>query len=141
MLHLLTLAVAYVHVFLTPPDAISFAKRWKPQVAAGNVLSVSGLNRYTRACIKLHSDLCTGAVVQLANDGSSCMYVLHRNTTENKSDDVHMVSVLWQEEQHMLVHMRALRHWYDERFVDDLFGDRLQDEMDRDLWHLSGLEP
>lgn len=131
--------LAYVHTFLPPEGALAFAKRWKPQIAAGQVLSISGLNRYTRACIDLNSDRCTGAVVQLANDGSSCLYVLHRNQTKD-SDDVQVVSILWQNEDHILHHMRALRTWYDERFFEDMYADYLRDEMERDLWYLSGFD-
>lgn len=134
-------ALTYVHAFLSPMDAMSFAKRWKPQIAAGQLLSVSGINKYTRACIDLNSDRCTGAVVQLANDGNSCLYILHRNQTLDEVDeDVQVVSILWQKEEQMLLHMKALRSWYDERFVDGMYGDFLKDEMERDLWYLSGTD-
>ena len=132
-------ALAYVHAFLNPSDALSFAKRWRPQIAAGHLISVSGLNRYTRACIDLTSDHCTGAVLQFSNDGTSCLYVLHRNHTL-KEDDVQVVSILRQKEEQMLLHMKALRTWYDDRFVDDMYGDYLQEEMERDLWFISGAD-
>ena len=131
-------ALAYVHAFLNPSDVLSFAKRWRPQIAAGHLLSISGINKYSRVCIDLNSERCTGAVVQLSNDGTSCLYVLHRNHTL-REDDVQVVSILWQKEEQMLLHMRALRSWYDDRFVDDMYGDYLREEMERDLWFLSGM--
>lgn len=141
---LASVVVSYIHVFLSPPDAISFAQRWRPNVAAGNVVSISGINKYSRACIDLNSIRCTGAVVQLDDDGMSCMYILHRNTSSNPvyddGDDVQVVSILWQHNRNMIVNMRALRMWFDERFVDGVYGDLLKDEVERDMWYISGMD-
>jgi hypothetical protein len=146
MMHILTLgAVAYMHVFLSPDDAISFARRWRPQNVGGHVVSVTGIKRYTRTCIHLHSDMCTGAVVQLSDDGKSCLYVLHRNvSTENENGeeryggrDVHVASILWQKEERMLFHIKALRLWYSECFRNEILGGTLLDDIERDLWYLS----
>ena len=137
----LSTVLAYVHVYLNPPDAISFAKRWKPQSVAGHLLSVSGINKYTRACIDLNSDRCTGGVVQISNHGSSCLYIIHRNSTSSTDDgNVHVVSILWEKEEQMLVHMRELRAWYDHRFSDELYGSHIRENMERDLWDISGME-
>jgi hypothetical protein len=72
------------------------------------------------------------------------MYILHRNTSSNPvyddGDDVQVVSILWQHNRNMIVNMRALRMWFDERFVDGVYGDLLKDEVERDMWYISGMD-
>lgn len=137
----LSAMLAYVHVFLNPADAASFAKRWRPQIAAGQLVSVTGIDQYTRACVALHSERCTGAVVQLpANNEPPCLYVLHRNRTVNTAGDVQVVSILRQKTTSMIPHMRALREWYGARSLNDIHGNNLPDATEREFWDLSGMD-
>lgn len=75
----------------------------------------------------------------MQQDGdASCLYVLHR---DHEGDDVvHVASIFWKIHGRKLYHMRALRTWYDERFVDDLDANQLRDKTERDLWCLSMMD-
>ena len=138
----LSAVFAYVHVFLNPTDALSFARRWRPQVVAGQLVSVGGIEQYTRACVALHSERCTGAVVQLPSDNEPpCLYILHdRNRTVDTADGVQLVSILRQKKTSMIPHMRALREWYGARSLNDIHGNKLPDATEREFWDLSGMD-
>ena len=126
----------YMHVYLDPSAASAYATHWRPQLAAENVVSVSGLNMYTRARIALTDENCAGAVLQFSATGHPCMFFLKRD----EFDNLHISCILWNASKQMFNDMRALRTWYDSRFVDDLYGNKLVDDMERKTWDLTSYD-
>ena len=120
-------------LFLSPSDASEYVGRWRPQIVAGQILSVSGVNAYTRARIKLRDPECVGMLVNIRNTG----YVVHR--TGETSYEV--ASCLWSGDTPSLQEFRDLREWCDCMLSHAHVGaERLDDELERELWELSTLD-
>lgn len=139
MFHLAALAYvprggSYLHTFLVPEHAQQFASRWKPQLVSDSMLSLTGLNEYTRARIDLQGSQCPGAIAQMEEgQGRTALYVLQRD----ERDNMHLTSILWCTQARKLTSMRAMRRWYEACTHDDLYGTRLRDASEAELWDLA----
>lgn len=136
MFPFVSLVCAYMHVYLDASSAGAFASHWRPQLVAGNIMSVSGLNMYTRARIALSDKRCAGAVVQYSSCGRPCMFLLERNDV----DQLHISCILWHPSNSMLQDMRALRTWYEMRFSDELYGGSRMESTERDTWDITSYD-
>lgn len=117
-------------LFLAPSDASLFVGRWQPQIVAGQILSVSGVNAYARARIMIRDPECVGMLVNLRNTA----YVVH-GTGESSYQ---VASCLWAGGTPSLQEFRHLREWCDCMLSDAYVGaERLEDELERELWELS----
>lgn len=118
------------HLFLDRTEALTYVARWKPQVVAGRVVSVSGVGAYTRALLHVRADACVGMLCTDAN----VAFVLHRtNGTECVS------SVLWNGPRPSVAAFRALRAWYRHHGIP-LPDARMLTDHERDLWEVSRME-
>lgn len=129
-------ALTYLHMYVETPHAVSFASRWRPQLIAGNIMSTTGLDMYTKARIALQDGRCVGAILQKNTAGNFAMYVIHRNP----ADALHLSSILWHPSSTMIYDMRALRSWHDLRFGEELYGSALQSESERHAWDLTSYD-
>ena len=124
-------------LFLAPPDASVFMGRWKPQLLAGNLVSTSGVNAYSRARIALNDPTCVGMLVNARNVG----FVLVSSAESTNAGAYDIACCLWPMGTPSLQEFRDLREWCEGMVPDAHVGaDRLDDEVERDLWHLSVLD-
>lgn len=96
---------------------------------AGQLVSVSGVNAYTRARIRLRHPNCVGMLVNIRNVG----YVIHRG--EEETYDI--VSCLWPNGEPSLQEFRDLREWCDCMLDVRVNGTSLEDDLERELWDIS----
>ena len=136
MILLIPFVCTYLHVYLDPASARAYASNWRPQIVADSVMSVSGLDMYTRARISLSDKRCVGAILQHSVSGHPCMYVLERNDSER----LQISCILWSPWKHMLKDMKALRVWYEMRFSDELYGGARMQNVERDTWYLTSYD-
>ena len=136
MLGSLVMALAYTHVYVDRWNAGAFVTRWRPQVVAGHIISVTGVNAYARTHIALQDKRCIGAIIQMRDNARIGVYVLHR------VDAVHLniANILWTSHSVMMSDMRAFRTWYERRFFEELNGDTLQDDTERTCWDISAFD-
>ena len=116
-------------LFLDPSNAGCFVGRWRPQLVAEQIVSVSGVNAYSRARIKLRHPDCVGMLINVNNVG----YILH------KTDETYEIaSCLWPSGSPTLQAFRELREWCDCMIPDiEVRAARLEDTVERELWELS----
>ena len=117
-------------------SAASFSTRWRPQIVAGNIVSVTGVDRYVNARIALQDSRCAGAVLQRSDSGHASLYILKRDDRKQ----LHISCILWHPHKRMLMDMIHLRKWHEQRFHDDLYGWSLKDAVERDLWELTSYD-
>jgi|SaaInlV_125m_DNA_1040241.scaffolds.fasta_scaffold01003_2 hypothetical protein len=66
------------HVFLQTEYAKQMLGKWKPQIVAGNILSASGVNSYTKARIALEDSRCLGALVRIFDKQYTfCIFIIN----------------------------------------------------------------
>lgn len=125
-----SMTMPYSHLYLPADAALVFGRRWKPQSVAGSIVSTSGVNSYAKARIRMQSKECVGAILQCV-DARYNMYIIEH------SDRGHVLlsCILWHTNHEMLNDMGALREWYNATFPDDLYGDALDDEIERKAWY------
>lgn len=119
-------------LFLDASNAATYMERWKPQMIAGQLVSVSGVNAYARAHIHLRNPACVGMLVNIRNMG----YVIHKSN----DDTYDVVSCLWPTGEPSLQGFRDLREWCDCMLDVNVNGTHLEDELERELWELSTLD-
>ena len=107
--------------------------RWKPQVAAGNIVSVTGVKRYARARIELERADPMGALVDVAQGGH--LFVVH-HAAPNATV---LEAVVWAHpDADRAARFRALRAWHAGTFPGAvLSADELADDEDRTMWYVS----
>ena len=134
------LAVACVcanFLYVDRVGARSLLTRWKPQTAAGNLVSVTGVERYARARIELERDETMGAFYD--PDPGNLFVVCH-------TDDytTFLEAVVWcggTDDRVACTRFRAFRAWYARSFPDaTLVGDHLSNDADRVRWISSGYD-
>lgn len=118
-------------LFLDVPSAAQYMERWKPQMVAGQLLSVSGVNSYSRAHIHLQHPDCVGMLVDVRNVG----FVIRKGEDETYG----IVSCLWPTGEPSLHGFRDLREWCDCVLDVSVDGTHLEDERERQLWEMSTL--
>ena len=120
-------------LFLDAPNAARYVGRWRPQVVAGHILSVSGVNAYARARIHLHDPDCVGMLINECNMG----YVLHK-----RDDRYELACCLWPSSTRSVQEFRDLREWCDRMLPPDVLvdGTCIDDDVERELWELSLLD-
>lgn len=119
-------------LFLDASNAATYMERWKPQMIADQLVSVSGVNAYARAHIHLRHPDCVGMLVDIRNMG----YVVHKRANETYG----IVSCLWPKGEPSLQGFRDLREWCDCMLDVGVDGTHLEDELERELWELSTLD-
>jgi hypothetical protein len=119
-------------LFLDPSDAGCFLGRWRPQLVAEQIVSVSGVNSYARARINLRHPDCVGMLTNVDN----VAYIIHRT---NQTYEI--VCCLWPSGSPTLQAFRDLREWCICTIPDIEFNaERLDDTTERNLWELSVFE-
>ena len=116
-------------LFLDASNAADYMERWKPQMIAGQLVSVSGVNAYARAHIYLRHTDCIGMLVNIRNVG----YVIHKG-----EDATYGIACrLWPTGEPSLQEFRDFREWCDCMLYVRVNGTSLDDELERELWELS----
>jgi hypothetical protein len=73
MLWIAMCAAMVPHLYLNKAHAKQVLAKWKPQIAPGNILSVTGLRSYTNVVIAMEK-ACSGALVRF--DAASSFFVV-----------------------------------------------------------------
>jgi hypothetical protein len=118
------------YLFLNTHDANKFLERWRPQLVASQLVSVTGINSYSRARIQLSYPNCVGMLINARNMG----IVLHK-----KNETVYQLGCcLWPSGSPIIDEFREFREWCDCMLpLIHMDGDILQDDDERELWTLS----
>lgn len=127
------------HACLGRESAIAMLGRWRPQIVANYLVSMSGVKRYAHARIQLE---CKNEGVVALVDADVNLYVVSaphngaHGTTELRS-------VLWatRDPGHKVECFRRLRAWHAHHFPDAALSAHLlrNDTTDRNLWEVSFL--
>lgn len=99
-------------MYLSKTQLVSFLARWRPQVAAGQLISVTGVHEYTRARIKLADSDRGGGL--LAPESHLFIVNTRPMNTEIKA-------CLWVGDpsyDHRRRALCSLREWHAEQFPD-----------------------
>jgi hypothetical protein len=117
-------------LFLDASNAANnYMEHWKPQMVAGQLVSVGGVNAYTSARIHIQHPDCVGMLVNLHDTG----YVIHRR--DDATYDI--ACCLWPTGEPSLQGFRDLREWCDSMLDVRVNGTSLEDDLERELWELS----
>lgn len=100
-------------LLLSKEDAISAAKKWRPQFVDSVQVSVTPISSFATAIIRLRDDDCIGAAMD-----SSSLFVLKR-----RGEGVVSVSSILSQEEGTEKTLRLI-HWWERRFDDSLFVDK-----------------
>lgn len=119
-------------LFLDASNAAVYMERWKPQMIAGKLMSVNGVDAYTRTRNHLRHPSCVGLLVDIRNMG----FVVHKS----KDDSYGIVSCLWPKGEPSVQGFRDLREWWDCMLDVDVDGTHLDDVLERELWELSAFD-
>ena len=76
---LLVLLAYKPFLFLEPSFARQYIHRWRPQIVAGNLVSVTGVKPYAKAMITLENPDCVGMLCTREN---SAFLIVRRNSTD-----------------------------------------------------------
>ena len=128
-------AAVHPHMYLSREASIHYIVRWKPQIVAGNIVSVSGLNAYTRTRLCLEDETCLGALVRPGYDEAQpALFVL-----KNIQLRTCVIHTLWSTSSDHVPLFRDLREWY-----RHWLGDDLRSRLDGDdalSWESSSFPP
>tara|TARA_X000000368_G_C23014854_1_gene705212 strand:+ start:777 stop:1157 length:381 start_codon:yes stop_codon:yes gene_type:complete len=116
-------------LFLDASNTAKYMERWKPQMIADQLVSVSGVNAYARAHIHLRHPDCVGMLVNLHDMG----YVIHRG----EDATYNIMCCLWPTGEPSLQGFRDFREWCDCTLDVRMNGTSLEDDLERELWELS----
>jgi len=117
------------YLFLNTPDANAFLERWRPQLVATQLVSITGINSYSRARIQLSYPDCVGMLVNARNMG----IVLHK-----KNETVYQIGCcLWPTGTPTIDEFRDFREWCDCMLPAVHVDVVLQDDTEREMWTLS----
>ena len=122
----LLVATALVpHAHVDREAAVALLRRWQPKLAAGQVLSVAGVEAFARARIALQD---AGASAFVAEDLT--LFVV-TNTLDPRA--VHLDTALFRhdEEAERVRALRDLRHWAAHRRLDFVVAPALAAQWDR----------
>lgn len=120
-------------LFLDTSDAKLFLGRWRPQLVGGDLVSISGINPYANARIKLNSPSCVGMLVNIRNAG----YVVYKSS--HKSYQI--ACCVWPTNAPSLEEIRDLRHWCDCVIPEvSLDGKLLKGTLEGELWDLAVID-
>lgn len=134
-LECLSLERAAPHTVFDKAATASLLNWWKPQIVGGEITSVTGVFQYTRARIGLERAKKTSGIL----DDEFNLYVVSHavpNTTT-------LIAALWSSPQpEKLERFRRFRRWHEHNFGETtlLSGEGMEDEEDKLLWILSGVE-
>jgi len=125
---------ATIHAYLDRGAAISFLHKWKPQVVGESLVSVTGVDSYTRARIALECDLSSGVLVGESMDTFVASFA-QKNRTK-------IIAVLWSSpDAPKIERFRALRVWHYNNFPSlSMDGSSINDD-DHDPWQTSAYNP
>ena len=110
MLWCFVFAAVVPHLYLNKEHAKQFLTKWKPQIVANNILSVSGVQSYTNAVIALENT-CNGALVRF-DDAPSFFVITNQNNVTIVSASILCSSSTGKEI------MYDLRVWHENTFPD-----------------------
>lgn len=113
-------ATTVPHLFLSKVHAKQILTKWKPQLVAGTILSVSGVKPYTNAVIATEK-LCTGALVRY--DSAPCFFVV----TCDESATIITASILSTSLSAAEI-MHDLETWHEDKFPDAVLIDGQLDD-------------
>ena len=117
-------------LFLSPESSILYTKLWKPQLVNNEIISLTGVDKYSRVLTDLASVKCVGSLVDSNN-----MFVMHRD-----GDHIEFVSMLWSSPHKTCQPMRKIRKWYNQTLGISPPEGRFTDHVEQDLWSLSVYE-
>ena len=126
-----SLCALVYHAYLDHPATMSLMKRWRPQVAAGNLISICGLKRYTRARIALE---------RLDSCGSILSEDMHLFVVTHSNHSLTIEACLWHSNGGFVKtdSFRDLRQWARHRLPHvSLCSNLGQDCHDHQYWRLS----
>lgn len=131
LLLLFKLARAHVsHLYVDRKGTVELVKRWKPQLAAGQLLSITGVNNYAKAHIVLHDeDNTVGGILSEDMD----LFVLSQN-----DKFLCVEACLWRrDDSHKTDAFRELRQWTAEYLPCLHLTANLEPGMELQCWKLS----
>lgn len=111
------------HLYLDAAHAKQFLGKWRPQIVAGSIISVTGVNAYANAMIAMERRTCGGALVRF--DSAPCMFIvsIDANVTVVQSSMLSAPS-------DMAVLMDDLRVWHEATFPNSVLIDgQLEDPI------------
>lgn len=108
------------HLFLNKPYAKQLLTKWKPQIVAGNILSVTGFKSYTNAVIAMEKTN-SGALVRF--DAAPSVFVVMNEENATVVTASIVSSVLSNAEI-----MNDLRVWHEDTFPDAILIDGQLDD-------------
>jgi hypothetical protein len=122
---LVATAALVPHAHVDREAALALLRRWQPKLAAGQMLSVAGVEAFARARIALQD---AGASAVVAEDLT--LFVV-TNTLDPRG--VHLATALFRhdEEVAQVRALRDLRHWAAHRRLDFVVGPVLAAQWER----------
>lgn len=139
------------HFYMNADDALGYVKRWRPR-ADKNIVSITDMNSYALARLRLSLGDCIGMVVSAHNNAyviQCSPYTLpvsdHR---AGRHPDHYLTAILWgSPDADRLASLRDLRKWYAycHAIVSSnaatppsvLHGDLIVNKTERDLWSVA----
>jgi hypothetical protein len=120
-------------LYLDQQGAAAMLGRWKPQAVAGNLVSVTGVERYARARIELEREG-TGALVHLSPQDTLDLFVVHTAANETTIE-----AVVWHAAYHQRIdRFHRLRQWHARHFPNlTLRAGAFPDDTDLVQWVVS----
>ena len=123
MLFTAVLLLAYKpFLFLEPSFGKQYIHRWRPQIVAGNLVSVTGVQPYAKALITLENPECVGLLCTAEN---SAFLIVRRNNTD------FVACCLWPGYKPEKEEVTALKEWYDKMLPDVVLSGSMLEGLDR----------
>ena len=108
-------AIVVPHLYLNKEHAKQLLTKWKPQIVAGNIISVTGVQAYANAVIAMEQT-CSGALVRF--DAAPSFFVV-KNDNNVTIVSARIVSSAYA----TTVIMHDLRSWHEKMFPDAVLID------------------
>lgn len=122
--------VAFAPLYLDHSATGVLLERWKPQVIAGTIVSVSGVEQYARARILLTTDPAVQGLLVCDDDRVGPLFLF-------RTQDVHTVleTVCWTSESNAdKIHMLSdLKRWHEQGTQQYLVAGNLSED-DKAFW-------